>query len=561
MATMRSLTVLCLRSGASADDSPPAEALDLVRARGGEARGRRERTEIWTFLSPTEAVLAGLDAASRAPGAGVAVGIAIGEVEAPEGSATATGEPVDDALALCVQARPRWVLFSKATSLAVNHNEVGGEPAGWFEVPGRRGKLEAFRAFRGPDRSERPDPATVSAKVVLPTVPASPPVTAPPVAAPPANSLPGLVLALLVGAALARFLGPGSGAPDAAAQAAASMGRTSQAIELALAGLATSPGDSGLVDLLVRLGLVEKDRHLAAGRPDRALTLLRRLRGVLPPSDLLDGALLDAGAAQIRQFYLGGRTAFADEEEARLARELPHQSARLREVLGTAVLDRLAAVMDPVIAERERVPFDTVKEWNDTLTPVEKEFPRWGRIRLLWGRMALANGRYDDMGRLFTEAVRLTPTLAEDRTVLADVRRAAERTTYRAADTMANAVAVLAESLGDWVVPELVPWLAERHSVVRTTAYRALKARGALPADRLMDYHLMNLGLVCATSEKDAQIDAPELFAALDYLGSLTEPSARTRARQALQSLPGPVMAREDVSARVASVLSSLTAR
>ena len=563
MCALRSLTVLAMRSGASADEAPSPEASELIIARGGELLCHRDKFDLWSFLSPTEAVLAGLDAAKMAPGAGVAVGVAIGEVEG-EGD-DVKGEPIDDATSLARAARPRWVLFSKGASLSVNHNEVSGEQAGFFEVTGRQGKIEAFRAFRGKAKKEE--------KEKVEECSAAPPPVSQDLS--PARSGPalsegggGFNLAIMLLVALLSFsIGAWfAGKTDhfGVAEDAKELGQSNYAIEQAFLAWKEDPGNPEIANFLQVEAIAASKRFQKAGRADRAIWLLRRVHETLSYNDKIEEELFQAGSAQIAKWILANREGFATREEERITAIIPHRAVDLRKAIVRAKLDLLEKEVNPMLAAG-KYNWDRYKDFNSRLTPIDKEFPDWGRVRYLWAKLSLVcpHPRLEEVGRLYKEAIRMDNSLADNRGILADIRRVCELCTYNPEKSLADARLVLSEGLGDWVVKELIPWMEEHHSVVRTTAYRALKARDALPSDRskLLDYHLKNLSMTASATEKKSIVGKLQLLEAFDFVGTLTDHDQILRARRAVENLPGEANNFEGVTERAQEVLTALRAK
>ncbi len=562
MCALRSLTVLAMRSGASADEAPSPEAAELVLARGGELLCHRDRVDLWSFLSPTEAVLAGLDAATRAPGAGVAVGVAIGEVDGDGDDVK--GEPIDDATSLAVAARPRWVLFSKGASLSVNHNEVSGEQAGFFEVRGRQGKIEAFRAFRGKAQKNEEKEAIEA----TPTTAVTPTTATRQDTTNIETTGAGIGFATLVMVAIISFaIGMWTSASVdhfSIAEDAKDKGQSHYAIEQALLAWKNDPGNPEISAFLSTATIEAANRFMKAGRADRAIAILKRTHETLSFNDKIEQKLFEAASSQIAKWILARREGFATREEERITAILPHRAVDLRTAISKAKLKLLEDDISPLIASG-RTNWDKYKEFSDRLKLVEKEFSDWGIVRYLWARLSLVvpHPRLDDVGRLFKEALRMDTKLADNRTILADVRRICERCTYKPDKSLADVRLVLSEGLGDWVVAELVPWLEEPNSVVRTTAFRALKARDALPSERkkLLDYHLKNLNMMASATQKKTTVGKLELIEALDFAGTLTDHSQIIRAKGAIDNMPGAANDFEGVPARAKEVLDALRSK
>ena len=564
MCALRSLTVLAMRSGASADEAPSPEASELIIARGGELLCHRDKMDLWSFLSPTEAVLAALDAAKRAPGAGVAVGVAIGEVDGDGDEVK--GEPIDDATALSKAARPRWVLFSKGASLSVNHNEVSGEQAGFFEVTGRQGKIEAFRAFRGKANKEEQ-------KENVEKGPQGPSQAAQPAAitySPPTHSeggggfnLGAFVLVALLSFTIGAWF---AGTTDyfGVAIEAKALGQANYALEQAFLAWKQDPGNPEIATFLQNEAIEASKRFQKAGRADRAISVLRRVHETLSYNDKIEEELFQAGSAQIAKWILAKREGFATREEERITAIIPHRAVDLRKAIVKAKLDLIEAEVNPLLAAGKR-NWDKYKEFNSRLTPIEKEFSDWGRVRYLWAKLSLVcpHPRLDDVGRYYKEAIRMDNSLAENRSILADIRRVCELCTYNPEKSLADTRLVLSEGLGDWVVKEITPWLEEHHSVVRTTAYRALKARDALPSDRnkLLDYHLKNLALTSSTTEKKSVVSKLQILEAFDFVGTLTDHDQILRARRAVENLPSAANNFEGITERAQEVVTALRAK
>lgn len=554
MSGLRSLTVLAMRSGATADEEPPEAGCTLVDARGGESLGRRDRVRLWAFLSPTEAVLAGLDACAEAAGAGVAVGISLGEVSG-EGDGV-EGEPVDLARALARGARPGWVYISESAKLAVNHNEVESRPAAMVEA--ERGQVQAFRARRGGRREKG---GAAPAQISSPTVPPHRGGSGPSGRLHASGGFASLTVGCLLGLVLGYWA---TGVPDPfeRARKAQLRGESDHAIEQAFLAWRHDAGRPELVALLRRLHLDAVDRFMKAERPDRALLVLRRVRKILPFDDELEGSLFRTGAAQIRAWALAGRDGAAQEEEARLAAELPARAAELRKVYYGARMDGLEAEMKPFLASGKRVSYERLREWSERVDMVAEDFPDWGRVHYLWGRLALANQRFEDMGKHYMDALRADARFSENRQIFEDVMRAAESvSSHRSLQTLTQARKVLSEGLKDWVLPLLTERLNTRHSVVRIVSYAALEARGALPEKGLLDHHLMNLGLEASSTEKGCAADARCLLSGLDYLAGLRSLEDVTRARRALESMPAEARKDDGVRKRAGEVLEMLRGR
>ena len=142
MVSLKSLTVVAIISGASADKKPPQEAIDMMTSRGGVFITQKGKTALWSFHSPTEAILSAIDIGINSSGASIGAGIAIGEMTGAND--LISGEPVDDAIDLAFAARPRQVLLTKGAQLSMNHNEIHCSEALFIKRASGGGKIEVY---------------------------------------------------------------------------------------------------------------------------------------------------------------------------------------------------------------------------------------------------------------------------------------------------------------------------------------------------------------------------------------------------------------------------------
>jgi tetratricopeptide (TPR) repeat protein len=572
MASLKSLTVVAVVSGASADKTPSQEAEEMMASRGGVFITQRGRAALWSFQSPTEAILAAIGVGQNSAGASICAGVAIGEMTGTGDSIS--GEPVEEAISLSLKAKPMQVLLTKGTQLSMNHNEIDCGDTLFVERKNGGGKIEAYEAF-APGKGNGSKETQPSSNALSPDnasfnkVPSG------------KNSLglnqretghfgnggfkhgpllPVFILLLVLLAFGGGFYAGSSKNYLKKAKAMEKLGASSYALELALSAWEEDRGNPFIEDFLTNIAINESKRFIASDRPDLATKILMRVKEVDPVNMRLDDTYFNATASVIRSLVLKNRDDVATELGSKLLLDIPNKSDAIASVIAMAKVDRTEKEIEQYIQNAPDNPdFTLFNQWRTVLNAINVTYPELGKVWFLFGRINLVSNNIGYMSRNFARAIELDPSLSKERAILADILRACKEPACRESD-LVRSVQIMSASLDDWVVKEIKPWLTDRNSVVRTTAYKVLKARNALPesGDGLFRFHLLNLKYESSTEERRTQIPLAILMDSLHFAESVKEGDKIAEVISALSAMPEEPLKIEEVSALRDSILKRL---
>jgi len=439
MVSLKSITIVAIVSGASADKNPPEEVTELMKGSSGHYVCRKGKVDLWSFHSPTEAILSALNIGKQSTGASIGAGVAIGEVAGTKEKTT--GEPVDDAISLALSTRPRQVLLTKGTQLSMNHNEVdcgdsffvekvdrapkdkNDSKAKGSKEKGSKVQIEAFEAFI-PDKNKAKQAASVNKTGT--NKKEAPSGGGPLKSAYSPNTQTGLfqtdssllsIIAIMILACVVSYhtgLNQNS-SPDylGKAKKAAKVGASSYALELAISGWETDRGNPLIEAFLTKTAIAESERYIKENRADLAVRLLKRIKKTAPSNILIDDIYFKATAKVMYALVQKNRDNVAEKIASVLLLDLPYLSDEIARTIAMAKVERTANEIEEYsLTKTKRVDFTKINIWNETLNKIYEKYPKNGKILFLFARINLLSNRVTYYAENLAKALTYDPSLA-----------------------------------------------------------------------------------------------------------------------------------------------------